>query len=61
MQELETEEDKTMLALGLFSKEKTLNPNLSDRQIVEKINKRILENKKSTQDSSFVKKIGIKM
>ena len=57
MQELETEEDKTMLALGLFSKEKTLNPNLSDRQIVEKINKRILENKKSTQDSSFVKKI----
>jgi len=61
MQSLETDEDKVMLALKLFEQEKTLNPNLSDKKIVEIINNRIRENKAFTGNSIFVKKIGTKI
>jgi len=60
MQLLETADDKVMLALGLFAQEKTLNPDLSDKKIVEIINNRINENKVFTEQSEFVKIIGKK-
>lgn len=60
MQALETDEDKVTLALGMFAQTKTLNPNMSDKQIVEIINNKINENKVFTEKSGFVKTKGKK-